>query len=422
MKQELYQCYIDILKEELVVAMGCTEPIALAYAGAIIKDLLQEDAKKIKLTVSGNIIKNVKSVVIPNTKGMKGLIGAVSAGFVAGDSKKQLEVISQVDDHQIEMMKTFMNQCEFEIKQSLRDCQFDLVIDAYSEHHYAHVHIIHYHTNVVKMVKDDEIILNKEVDEEKQMDERRQLLNVENIVEFAKTVDINDVKTLLDRQIEYNMNIAKEGMKGKWGAQIGQIILKSYGNSVANRAKAFAAAGSDARMNGCEMPVVINSGSGNQGMTTSIPVIIYAKELYVSDEQLYRALVLANLVTIHLKTGIGRLSAYCGVTSAGCGAAAGICYLYGGDLYEISHTIVNAVAINSGVVCDGAKSSCAAKIATAIEAGLLGMQMSFHDSQFYGGDGILAKGVEKTIKNIGRLASGGMKQTDKEILNIMLEE
>lgn len=421
-KEKLYQAYLDILKEELVVAMGCTEPISVAYASALASDILKEKPYKIKLEVSGNIIKNVKSVVIPNTKGMRGLMSAVATGYVAGKSDRKLEVIAEVTDKQLEDVKYFLKNTEFVIEQLESDCQFDLALTVYSYGHKAFVHIKGHHTNVVKMMKDDDVILSQEAEKENQTDNKRELLNVEKIVEFAKTVHIADVKDCLDLQIQYNMAIANEGIHNNWGAQIGKILLDSYGQDVFNRAKAYAAAGSDARMNGCEMPVVINSGSGNQGMTSSIPVIIFAKELKVSQEKLYRALVIANLITIHLKTGIGRLSAYCGAISAGCGAAAGITYLYGGDIYEISHTIVNAVAINSGVVCDGAKSSCAAKIASAVEAGLLGMQMSLHKTQFYGGDGIISKGVENTIRNVGRLASQGMKETDKEILNIMLEK
>lgn len=422
MDNKLYASYLNILKSELVVAMGCTEPIAIAYGAAIAKSYFNGVPDVIKLVVSGNIIKNVKSVVIPHTGGMRGLIGALSAGFVAGDASKELEVISHVSEAQIEDMKAFMDKTKFIVEQSGSDCQFDIQITVTNNEHTVFVHLLNYHTNVVKVQVDEKVIINKEInDDQKDMSDYR-LLTVENIVEFGKTVDISDVKDILDRQIEYNMAIANEGMNNPWGACVGKILLESYGDSVANKAKAYAAAGSDARMNGCEMPVVINSGSGNQGMTTSIPVIIYARELNVSDELLYRALVIANLITAHLKTGIGRLSAYCGATSAGCGAAAGITYLYGGDFYEIAHTIVNAVAINSGVICDGAKSSCAAKIASSVEAGLLGMQMTFNKTQFYGGEGILAKGVENTIRNVGRLASNGMRDTDKEILNIMLEE
>lgn len=422
MDDKLYSSYLRILKSELVVAMGCTEPIAVAYGASIVKSYFKGKPDVIKLVVSGNIIKNVKSVVIPHTGGMRGLVGAISAGFVAGDASKELEVIAHVSDKQIEDMRIFMEETEFVVEQSGSDCQFDIQLTASSKDHEVFVHLLNYHTNVVKVVVDGNTLVDKETtDEQKDMTDYHQLM-VQKIVEFGKTVKIEDVKELLDRQISYNMAIANEGINNSWGACVGKILLDSYGDSVANKAKAFAAAGSDARMNGCEMPVVINSGSGNQGMTTSIPVIVYAKELNVSDEQLYRALVIANLVTIHLKTGIGRLSAYCGATSAGCGAAAGITYLYGGDFYEIAHTIVNAVAINSGVICDGAKSSCAAKIASSVEAGLLGMQMTFNKTQFYGGDGILAKGVENTIRNVGRLASSGMRDTDKEILNIMLEE
>ena len=422
MREELYSIYLNILKSELAVAMGCTEPIAVAYGASIAASYFKGVPDKIKLVVSGNIIKNVKSVVIPHTGGMRGLVGALAAGFVAGDASKELEVISHVTDEQIQKMKLFMEKTEFIVEQSGSDCQFDIQITATNQDHHVFVHMLNYHTNIVKIEVDGNIIVNKEIsDVQKDMSEYKQLM-VERIVEFGKTVNIDDVKSILDRQIVYNMAIANEGMNNPWGACIGKILLDSYGDSVANKAKAYAAAGSDARMNGCEMPVVINSGSGNQGMTTSIPVIIYARELKVSDEKLYRALTIANLVTIHLKTGIGRLSAYCGATSAGCGAAAGITYLYGGDFYEIAHTIVNAVAINSGVICDGAKSSCAAKIASSVEAGLLGVQMTFNKTQFYGGDGILAKGVENTIRNVGRLASNGMRDTDKEILNIMLEE
>lgn len=248
----------------------------------------------------------------------------------------------------------------------------------------------------------------------------RALLTVEGIVEFAETARIEDVRETLQRQIDCNTAIARQGLTGRWGAGIGRILLRSYGDTVHNRAKAWAAAGSDARMNGCELPVVINSGSGNQGLTASLPVIIYAKELGSGEEQLFRALLVSNLVTIHLKTGIGPLSAYCGATSAGCGAGAGITYLYGGRYNEIAHTVVNALAINSGMICDGAKASCAAKIASAVEAGLLGMQMQMHDSEFVGGDGIVTKGVENTIRNVGRLAHDGMAETDREIIRLMI--
>ena len=300
------------------------------------------------------------------------------------------------------------------------DRLFDIQIKACAGGHSGYVEIAGFHTNVICVKKDDEIIREKAYEEQgSSCATDRSLLTVEKIIEFADCVDVADVEEVLQRQIDYNWAIAEEGMTGKWGAAIGKTLMEAYGNSVHNRAKAMAAAGSDARMNGCELPVVINSGSGNQGMTCSLPVIVYAKELNVSKEMMLRALVVSNLITIHMKTGIGRLSAYCGAISAGCGAGAGICYLYGGRAYEISHVIVNAVAINSGVVCDGAKASCAAKIASAVEAGLLGLQMQKNGKQFYGGDGLVEKGVENTIRNIGELAKKGMRETDKTIIQIM---
>jgi L-cysteine desulfidase len=267
---------------------------------------------------------------------------------------------------------------------------------------------------------DGETVFEREI-EQTAGDIDHSVLTTEGIIEFADTADLSDVSSLLDRQIAYNTAIAEEGLTGKYGAAIGRTLLMSYGNTVHNRAKAWAAAGSDARMNGCELPVIINSGSGNQGMTASLPVIVYAKELNVSKELLYRALLVSNLTTIHLKTGIGCLSAYCGAISAGCGAGAGVMYLHGGKFKEVAHTVVNAIAINSGVVCDGAKASCAAKIASAVESGLLGMQMYMHGKEFYSGDGIIAGGVEATIQNVSKLAQNGMAETDKEIIRIMLK-
>ena len=416
-----YDEYIAILKEELVPAMGCTEPIAVAYAAAIARDRLGEVPVKTDIKVSGNIIKNVKSVVVPNTSGMRGMEAAAAAGIIAGDPTKELEVISQVSAEQVQEIREFLASSEVKVSEADSDYIFDIQIALEGQNSTAKCRIAGYHTNIIYIEKNGQVELEKEFTESKETHSTdRSLLNVEDIVAFAEMVNIEDVRVIISRQIDYNMTIAKAGMEGAFGARIGQILMEAYGNSVSNRAKAMAAAGSDARMNGCNLPVVINSGSGNQGITTSVPVIVYAEELKVSEETLYRALVLSNLITIHLKTGIGRLSAYCGAISAGCGAAAGIAYLMGGRKKEIEHTIVNAVAINSGVICDGAKSSCAAKIASAVEAGLLGMQMYFHGSQFYGGDGIVTKGVENTIQNVGRLARQGMAVTDKEIIDMMV--
>ena len=421
MNQALYSAYVKILEEELVPAMGCTEPIAVAYAAALARKALGEMPQSVEVHVSANIIKNVKSVVVPHTGGLRGIGAAVAAGIVAGDADRELEVLSAVTEEQVEAMAAYLKDTPISIAASDNGYIFDIQIRANAGEHTAFVQIAGSHTNVIRVEKDGVVLRSLEYTEGGQAEKTdRSLLNVEQIIEFADCVDIEDVKAVLDRQIDFNTTIAEEGLGGKWGANIGRVLLNAYGNDVANRAKATAAAGSDARMSGCEKPVVINSGSGNQGMTASLPVIVYAKELNTTREQLYRALVVSNLVTIHLKTGIGRLSAYCGATSAGCGAGAGITYLYGGKANEISHTIVNAVAINSGMVCDGAKASCAAKIASAVEAGLLGMQMQMQGEQFYGGDGIVVKGVENTIRNVGRLARYGMAETDKEIINMMI--
>ena len=310
---------------------------------------------------------------------------------------------------------------EIQIKEAESEQPFDLAVSLESGDQDAYVHIVSHHTNIVCIRKNGQTLMEKPyTDAAVQPPENRALLSVEKIVEFANEVNIEDVRPFLQRQIECNLAIAQEGLSGEYGAGIGKILLLSYGNSVHNRAKAWAAAGSDARMAGCELPVVINSGSGNQGLTASIPVIVYARECAVSEDLLLRALVISNLVTIHLKTGIGSLSAYCGATSAGAGAGAGICYLYGGGYEQIAHTIVNAIAINSGMICDGAKASCAAKIASAVEAGLLGMRMYMHDSQFYGGDGIVVTGVENTIRAVSSIARDGMRSTDKEVIRLMM--
>ncbi len=422
MKPSTYKAYLNILKEELVPAMGCTEPIAIAYAAALARKALGCLPEKVTVLASANIIKNVKSVVVPNTGGKRGIGIAAAAGIVAGDPDKELQVISSVSDAEREDIERFAKEVPCEILTSPKDYIFDIEISLEGNGHTVFVEIAGNHTNIIEISKDGSVISKKDYREEKSDSHERELLNVKDIIEFADTVELSDISETLERQIEYNYAIAKEGLSGKWGAKIGATLLSAYGDAVHNKAKAYAAAGSDARMNGCELPVIINSGSGNQGMTASLPVIIYAEELKTAREQLLRALIVSNLITIHLKTGIGTLSAYCGATSAGCGAGAGICYLHGGRAYEISHTVVNAVAINSGMICDGAKASCAAKIASAVEAGLLGWQMQRAGTQFYGGEGIITKGVENTIKNVGRVARIGMAETDREIIRIMMNE
>ncbi|WP_418564875.1 serine dehydratase subunit alpha family protein, partial [Phascolarctobacterium faecium] len=402
-------------------AMGCTEPIAIAYAGAIAREHLGCLPERVEIEVSGNIIKNVKSVIVPNTGGLRGIEVAAAAGIVAGDAAKELKVISEVSTEAVAVIHKFLESTPITVNFSDSKKIFDIMITVYGNGHSAYVRICEFHTNIVEIREDDKYVLQKDIAVEDSLGfTDRGFMNVQEIIEFADTARIEDVKDILDLQIECNVNISEEGLAGDYGANIGKVLLKTYGtDDVKIRAKAKAAAGSDARMNGCEMPVVINSGSGNQGITASIPVIEYAKELGVSDEKRYRALLVSNLITIHLKSGIGRLSAYCGAVSAGCASGAGIAYLYGGGVDEVSHTIVNSLAITSGIICDGAKASCAAKIATAIDAGILGYNMYKEGQQFYGGDGIVSKGVENTIKNVGQLAKEGMATTDQEILKIM---
>ena len=421
MDKTLYNVYVEILKEELVPAMGCTEPIAVAYAAALAARALGCEVKQVEVIASANIIKNVKSVVVPHTGGRRGIATATAAGIVAGDPDKELEVLCGVTEGDIAKMAAFLEKTPIKVERSATPYLFDIQVRLAGGGHTAYAEIAGHHTNVIKLERDGAVLLQKEYQEQTSTHTTdHTLLNVEQIVQFADEAELDDVKEILQRQIDCNTAIAKQGLEGHWGAEIGRILLRSYGDTVHNRAKAWAAAGSDARMNGCEMPVVINSGSGNQGLTTSLPVIVYAKEMGASQELLYRALLVSNLITIHLKTGIGPLSAYCGATSAGCGAGAGITYLHGGRYNEIAHTVVNALAINSGMVCDGAKASCAAKIASAVEAGLLGMRMQMHDSEFVGGDGIVLKGVENTIRNVSKMAHDGMAETDREIIRLMI--
>lgn len=419
-----YKAYLKILHEELVPAMGCTEPIAIAYAAARAREVLGAQPDHVLIEASDNIIKNVKSVVVPNTGNLRGIEASAVAGIVAGDANKALEVIASVDDKKRNEIKSFLEKKGIKVCNSKSKLTFDLIVTVFRGESKASVQISHFHTNIVLITKNDKIVYQNqdcnEIDTSSLTD--RSIMTVKDILEFAESINLTEVKNLLQRQIEYNTNIAAEGLKGNWGANIGSVLLETWGDDIKVRAKAMAAAGSDARMSGCELPVVIVSGSGNQGITASVPVIEYAKELGLEKEKLFRALVISNLVTIHQKTGIGRLSAYCGAVSAGVGAGAGITWLHGGRFKEVSHTIVNALATVSGIICDGAKPSCAAKIAASVEAGILGFHMYQKGQQFYGGDGIVTKGVENTIVNIGRLGRDGMRETDKEIMRIMLGE
>ena len=417
----LYQQYINILKEELRPAMGCTEPIALAYGAAKARQVLGAVPDKVRLFVSGNIIKNVKSVVVPNTGGLHGLAAALCAGIIAGDADRELQVISSVPREKHGKIKEYMDTLDLDIQPAYSELVFDIDIIVYAGNDCVRLRIANHHTNIVLIEKNGEKLLERDVTEssEDQLTDKS-CLTIENIVAFADCLDVEDVRGYVDEQIRCNLEIAEEGLKGDWGANIGTVLLRRQGQSVAKKASAYAAAGSDARMSGCEKPVMIVSGSGNQGITASVPVAVYAKENGIPEEQLLKAVALSDLVTIHQKAGIGRLSAYCGAISAGCGAGAGIAYLNGGDAHAIAHTVVNAIAILSGTICDGAKPSCAAKIAAAVDAGILGYHMYLEGQQFYGGDGIVTKGVDNTVYNVGKLAREGMRQTDRTILEIML--
>ena len=420
----VYKTYVEILKRELVCAMGCTEPIAIAYCAAVARKALGTLPSEIDVAASGNIIKNVKSVIVPNTGGLRGIEAAAAIGALAGDAEAGLQVVSHVTPDEIAALPGYLEQTAFSVSAAESEFLLDIEVTVRANGHFATVRAVQEHTNIVLVETDAGVLFSKDPDEDMGKDETAPdytLLNVADICEFADTCELDDVKPVLERQLACNCAIAEEGLRGNYGAGIGKVLLAAYGDDVRTRARAYAAAASDARMNGCDLPVVINSGSGNQGITASLPVYIYAKELGASEEKLYRALLVSNLVTLHEKTGIGRLSAYCGAVSAGAGAGAGIAYLHGGGCREISHTIVNALAVTSGIVCDGAKSSCAAKIAMAVEAGILGFEMYSCGKQFYGGDGLVAKGVENSIANFSRLGRVGMRETDKEIIRMMTE-
>ena len=420
---EKYGAYIQILNEELVPAMGCTEPIALAYAAAKAREVLGELPDSVEIGASGSIIKNVKSVIVPNTNHLKGIPAAATAGIIAGKAEKELEVIAEVSEEETVRMAEYLKTVPISVEHIDNGVTFDIIVLVKKGDSYAKVRIANYHTNIVLVEKDGEKLLDIPVEGETEEGlTDRTLLNMEDIWDFINSVDIADIKEVIGRQIEYNTAIADEGLKGNYGANIGSVLLDTYGDDVRTRAKARAAAGSDDRMNGSELPVIINAGSGNQGMTCSLPVLEYAKEYDSGEEKMYRALALSNLTAIHQKTGIGRLSAYCGAVSAGAAAGAGIAYLMGGGYEEVVHTVVNALAIVSGMVCDGAKASCAAKIAASVDAGILGYNMFLRGQQFYAGDGIVTKGVEATISNIGRLGKDGMKETNEEIIKMMIND
>ena len=418
-----YQTLVGILKSELVPAMGCTEPIAIAYAAAKAREVLGQMPEKIVVECSGNIIKNVKGVIVPTTKDMKGIDTSAILGSIVGGSSRKLEVLTAVKPADIQKTKELLeaNICETRILEG--SCNLHVIVRSYCGSNSSLVEIADGHTNIVRVERNGEVIYSAErkIGNDNAPAPERSLLNMRDIYEFASTVDIEDVREILLRQIDLNMKIAQEGLTHSYGVNVGSCLLKYYGSDdVKVMAKALPAAGSDARMSGCVYPVVINSGSGNQGLTVSLPVVVYARYLGVGEEKMLRALVLSNLTAIHQKTGLGKLSAYCGAVSAACGSGAAISYLYGGDFNTISRTITNTLGNVSGIVCDGAKPSCAAKIASAVDAAIMAHYMAQEEKVFNPGEGIITGDIEHTIQNIGRLGRDGMRTTDLEILNMMI--
>ena len=422
MNQNVYREYLAILREEIVPALGCTEPIAIAYAAAKARSVLGRLPEHIDVRCSGNIIKNVKAVIVPTTGNMKGIETSAVLGAVGGNPDKKLEVLTDVSPKDLELTWELLRKkiCSVSLLEGVSNLQ--IIVEMTAGQESALVEIAFSHTNIVRIEHNGTVVMKKGMSAQNATETDRSLLNLHDIYDFANTVDIAEVGGLMEDQVRCNMAIAREGLSNKYGANVGSTILEHYGRDARTMARALPAAGSDARMNGCVLPVMINSGSGNQGITVSVPVIEYAKALACPKERLYRALVLSNLIAIHEKTGIGRLSAYCGAVSAGCAAGCAIAYLQGADLKAVSHTLVNALAIVSGIICDGAKPSCAAKIASSVEAGILGYHMYQNGQQFRGGDGIVSKGVENTIRNIGMLGHDGMRETDKEIVKIMMQK
>lgn len=417
--------YTAILKEELVPALGCTEPIALAYASAECRKLLGDLPEKATAECSGNIIKNVKSVIIPNTGGMKGIEAAVAAGMIGGDASRGLEVLSAVREEDLPSIREYIAEKRVSVKLLHTSATLHFIITMKKGNDSASVEVIHQHTNIVKKIRNGEVVFQKDSSSEENMNESltdRSVLSVDGIIEFCETADLSLFAPIIEEQIRCNSAICEEGLRNKWGVNIGQYLLETREKDFITEAKATAAAGSDARMSGCVYPVVINSGSGNQGITVSVPVIVYCRRNGIEHEKLVRALAISNLIAIHQKTRIGRLSAYCGAVNAACGAATAITWLQGGTRDQIKETITNTLATISGMVCDGAKPSCAAKISLALEAAMMGHDLAMEDDNFLPGDGIVKSDVESTIIGVGEIASKGMVSTDETILNVMVND
>lgn len=414
-----YKNYVSILKEELLPAMGCTEPVAVAYAAAKARDVLGCLPERCKLYVSGNIIKNVKSVVVPNTGGLKGLKAAAAAGIVAGKAELQMSVIAETDPKDIPNIQKYIDEHETLIERKEGGSALYIEVILEGGGHSSKAVISDYHTNIILLEKDGEVVFQKEPELRSSFASDHSLMSLEGMWDFINTVEIEDISDLLDSQINCNSAISREGLEKPWGAQIGRILL-STASDTKTRAMARAAAGSDARMSGCEKPVVIVGGSGNQGLTVTMPVLEYAERLGSSREQVYRALALANLMAVYLKKDIGRLSAYCTAVTAGVGAGCAVAYLDGGSLEAVRHTIVNDLAVLSGMFCDGAKPSCAAKVANSVGAGIMGYEMYKNGQSFNGGDGFLQSSADDTIDAVAEIAREAMSETDKKILDIMV--
>ncbi|MBQ3375787.1 MAG: serine dehydratase subunit alpha family protein [Erysipelotrichaceae bacterium] len=420
--REVYNEYTALLKEELIEATGCTEPIALALAAAKARQTLGQMPEEVEVYCSGNIVKNVKAVVVPNSGGLKGIKVAALLGIVAGDADASLQVISHVDDEGRKALNEALEHVRVKVILAERVPPLYIRVKVRNGYNTAEIEIALAHTNVTRVIKNKEVLYSQDYDRDAIAGIETDKMNINDIIEYAETVDLDDIRETIERQIADNTAISNEGLRNNWGERVGQTLLEEYGNNIIIRARAAAAAGSDARMNGCAMPVVINSGSGNQGMTVSLPVIEYARELNCDHDKLLRALVLANLMALHQKKYIGYLSAYCGAVSAGAGAACGICWLLGGTRKQIADTLVNAMATIGGMVCDGAKSSCAGKISLSIEAGIQGMKMAMKGLRYRPGEGIVKEDDDETVREVGRMGNAGMKGTDLEILHIMLEE
>lgn len=420
-KMENYQNYLSILNEELIPAMGCTEPIAVAYICALAKAELGEYPSHLKLLSSGNIIKNAKSVVVPNTGGLKGMRASILAGLIGGDSTLGLEVLSKINKEEIAKINDNINTDDISIERLETPITLHLIAIATKGDHTVEIEIQHQHTNVVRITKDgvNQAINHCSNDANNVEITDRSILSIDQILDFVEIAKFEDYQEILNLQVEYNINIANEGLNNDYGANVGSTILKYGNDTVEAKVKAMTAAGSDARMNGSTMPVVTNSGSGNQGMTCSVPVITYAKEINASSEKMFKALLLSNLVTIHVKTGLTRLSCYCGAVVAASGASAGLMYLDNGDREQIKMAITNTLGNVSGIICDGAKESCASKIATSIDAAFQSKYLASDHHVFSHGCGIVEDDIEATIKNVGIVGRVGMKSTDDTILEIM---